>query len=73
MDEHMCRFLEKDEQALLKNMPRAEIGVEQLIALTSLAPQHLNALLMGLLLKGAIKELPGRLYKKIWGISDVSY
>jgi len=60
-----CKIkLDNDENAVFSRMPKQEISVEDLIQLTDLSPQHVNAILMSLLLKGVIKELPGRMYKK---------
>lgn len=57
--------LDKAEKELLKHLPLHEISIDALSASTNIAIPQLNALLMSLLLKGAIKEFPGRIYKKI--------
>lgn len=58
--------LEHEELNLLKQMPLHEIAIDELVLLTAMKAPLLNALLMGLLLKGAVKEFPGRLYKKVY-------
>ncbi len=58
-------FLEPEELQVMKTMSGEEKTYDQLAALTLLPATKLNVILMNLLLKKAIKELPGKLYKKI--------
>ncbi len=57
--------LEPEEQKLLNAMPDTELQVEELIQQTQLPVAKLNVLLMSLVIKKVIKELPGKIYKKI--------
>ncbi len=57
-------FLEKDEQSILALFPSEEISFEELAAKIELPTAKLSAKLMSLILKGAIRELPGKYYKK---------
>jgi len=64
--EKLCGILlDKDEIELLRSLPMQEISIEEIVLLSKMPINRLNALLMSLLLKGAIKEFPGRIYKKI--------
>jgi DNA processing protein len=56
---------EPEEAQLLAQMPGQEIAIDELCGLTKLSVSRLNVLLMSLVLKRLIKELPGKLYKKI--------
>lgn len=56
--------LDKEEQELLQSLPIEEITIEEIAGRTLLPMATLNVLLMSLLLKGAIKEFPGKVYKK---------
>jgi len=56
--------LEKEEEELIKILPEQETSFEEIIQLTKLPVMKLNVLLMSLVLKKAIKEFPGKLYKK---------
>lgn len=58
-------LLDKDEMELLRSLPMREISIDEILLLTKMPINRLNALLMSLLLKGAIKEFPGRIYKTI--------
>lgn len=62
-------LLDKDEMELLRSLPMQEISIEEILLLAKMPINRLNALLMSLLLKGVIKEFPGRIYKKI-GMKD---
>ena len=55
---------DREEQAFLKQMPNEEIGIDALVSLTAMPVQHINRILMSLMLKRAIKEFPGKIYKK---------
>lgn len=56
--------LEKEESELLQMMPKEELNIEDLVKITKLPIIKLNILLMGLILKQAVKEYPGKIYKK---------
>lgn len=57
--------LEKEEQELWEMLPQEEFSAENLCQLTGFPFKKISILLMSLLLKRAIKEFPGRLYKKV--------
>lgn len=57
-------LLEPEERELLKLLPSTEVQMETIAAITKLSASRLNVLLMGLLLKKAVKEYPGKIYKK---------
>ena len=54
-----------EEQQLLEKMPIEEFNIEELACQSQIPIHKLNILLMSLVLKKAIKEYPGKLYKKI--------
>lgn len=56
--------LEEEEKKLLDNFPGHEISLEQLLMISGLTVAKLNARLLALCLKGAVRELPGKLYKR---------
>lgn len=58
-------LLEKEEEELLYKLPAEEISIESIVQLTKLPIGKLNVVLMSLLLKRAIKEFPGKRYKKV--------
>lgn len=62
--DHKLAFLEEDERLLLSCFPSEEISFEELAAKTNLPVAKLSAKLMGLVLKEAIREFPGKHYKK---------
>ena len=57
--------LETEEQTLLDQMPDQELAIDELLSLTQLPVPKLTVLLMSLLLKRAVKEFPGKVYKKL--------
>jgi len=57
--------LDSEEQRLFQLMPNEEIGIDTLALQTSIPIQHINRILMSLVLKQAIKEFPGKIYKKL--------
>lgn len=61
---HTCHF-DKNELDLLGKMSNQEMGIDALAYLTHLPIHQIHATLMGLVLKKAVKEFPGKLYKKI--------
>ena len=58
-------LLTKDEQELFYRLPNEEFSIEELVELTKWPIAKLNVLLMCLMLKRAIKEYPGKIYKKL--------
>lgn len=58
-------LLETEEEEFLRLLPCEEFSGETLEHLTKLPVRKINILLMSLILKRAIKEFPGRLYKKM--------
>lgn len=56
--------LEQEEKHFLELMPHEEIGFDHLAAKTKLPIIKMNVLIMSLILKGYLKEFPGKLYKK---------
>lgn len=56
--------LGEEEEKLINMLPNEEISIEGIIQLTKLPIAKLNVLLMGLVLKRALKEFPGKVYKK---------
>lgn len=57
--------LESEEEALWASLPSQELSVEQILLLAKVPISALNVLLMKLVLKGRLKEFPGKVYKKI--------
>lgn len=57
--------LEKEEIALMKQLPQEELSIEDIFQKTKLPINQLHMLLMSLVLKKAIREYPGKIYKKI--------
>lgn len=57
--------LEKEEEALLHQLPQQELSIEELVTRTQLPVAKLNVLLMSLVLKKMLKEFPGKIYKKV--------
>lgn len=54
-----------EEEALWAALPSQELSVEQILLLAKVPISALNVLLMKLVLKGRLKEFPGKVYKKI--------
>jgi len=54
-----------EERLFLSQLPNHEISVEEIVQLTKLPVMRINILLMGLLLKKAVREFPGKIYKKV--------
>ena len=57
--------MNEEERKFLTQLPNQEISIENMAQLTQLPIMKLNSLLMSLLLKKAIKEFPGKIYKKL--------
>lgn len=58
-------MLEKEEEHLLNQLPPEELSFDEILQKTKVPVAKLNVLLMSLVLKRAIKEFPGKSYKKI--------
>lgn len=58
-------ILEVDEEKLLEQIPARDLSFDEIAGLTKLNAMQLNIILMGLVLKKAIKEYPGKIYKKV--------
>lgn len=58
-------LLDPEESQFLSSLPRAECTVDEIIEISKLPVTKVNVLLMGLVLKRAIREFPGRIYKKV--------
>jgi DNA processing protein len=56
---------DKQELELLEKMSGEEIGIDSLAYLTNLPVNKIHTTLMGLVLKKAVKEFPGKIYRKI--------
>ncbi len=60
-----CYGFEKEELELLNQFPIEELSLEELMQKVKLPIAKLNVLLMSLMLKRAIREYPGKIYKKV--------
>jgi len=56
--------LDSEERQLIEMLPGQELSIDELALLTNLPINRLSVLLMKLIFKNAIKELPGKIYKK---------
>ena len=56
-------LLEKEEEELLRILPKEETSFETIAQKANLPIKKLNVLLMSLMLKKAIREYPGKIYK----------
>lgn len=59
--------LSNDEIELLTQLPEVETQIEDILNLTNFRMNEINSLIMGLVIKGIIREFPGRVYKKVSG------
>ncbi len=59
-------LLDEEEEKFLHAMPTQEISIEELQLMIQLPIQKISVLLMGLIIKRAIKEYPGKTYKKLY-------
>ena len=57
--------LDLEEKELMTLLPSEEITIEELSLRTNLPIAKLSSLLMGLVLKQAVREFPGKFYKKV--------
>ena len=58
-------ILDVNESKFLALLPKEELSIDQIIEISDLPVMKINILLMSLLLKCAIKEYPGKIYKKL--------
>jgi DNA processing protein len=56
--------LDKEEKILIESLPYQELSIEQIVEQTKIPISGLNVLLMKLVLKGHLKEFPGKVYKR---------
>ncbi|MBA3958102.1 MAG: DNA-protecting protein DprA [Parachlamydiaceae bacterium] len=56
--------LGKEEQEFMSVLPKNELSIDEIVQLTKLPVMRVNVLLMSLVLKKAMKEFPGRMYKR---------
>lgn len=56
--------LEREEAELLSILPNEELSIDRMVEMSKLPIMKINILLMSLVLKGAIREYPGKIYKK---------
>lgn len=64
-------MLDGEEKQFWNLLPNVELTIDEIVQLTRLPVMRVNVLLMSLLLKKAIKEFPGRIYKKVGVQADV--
>lgn len=60
-------ILDNEEIAIWQALPDEEVGIEHLSSRVNLPIQHVQRLLMSLILKKMVKEFPGKIYKKLRG------
>jgi DNA processing protein len=58
-------LLEQEELNFMRQLPNQELALEEILRITNLPVMKVNVIIMSLLLKKAIKEYPGKIYKKI--------
>lgn len=58
-------LFDPEEKELLKHLPQGEISLDEILLRVNVPVAKLNSLLMRLVLKEAIKEYPGKFYKKV--------
>lgn len=56
--------LENEEREFLRQLPGHELSIDEMMQITKLPVMKINVLLMSLVLKKAVKEFAGRIYKK---------
>lgn len=57
--------LEQEEQDFLKLLPNGEFSIDEIMQITKLPVMKINVLVMGLVLKKAMKEFAGKIYRKV--------
>lgn len=58
-------LLDNNEENFLSLLPKEELSIDKIEHLSRLPIQEINVLLISLLLKNAIKEYPGKIYKRL--------
>lgn len=58
-------LLEKEEEELMRQLPAIELSIDEIGRQTGVPIVRLNILLMSLVLKKAVKQYPGKIYKKV--------
>lgn len=64
LPEQKIQNIDKEELKLLNTLPQDEISIEEICRLTKLPISKLSILLMSLVMKQMLDELPGKLYRK---------
>lgn len=64
----MGSILDAEEKLLIDKMPEEEVSIEELALMVPSPIQQINRVLMSLILKKAVKEFPGKIYKKLPGL-----
>lgn len=58
-------LLETEEESFVQRLPTHELSIEDIVTRTELPISKVNILIMSLVLKKAMKEYPGKIYKKL--------
>lgn len=58
-------LLDKNEENFLSLLPKEELSIDKIECLSNLSIKEINILLVSLMLKKAIKEYPGKIYKRL--------
>jgi DNA processing protein len=58
-------LLDNEEKSLLDKMPGEEVSIEELVPIAALPIHSIHRILMSLVLKKAVKEFHGKIYKKL--------
>jgi DNA processing protein len=58
-------LLQQEEYDFLKQLPNHELSIDEMMQITKLPVMKINVLLMGLVLKKAMKEFAGKIYRKV--------
>ncbi|MBN1804406.1 MAG: DNA-processing protein DprA [Sedimentisphaerales bacterium] len=62
--------LNSHEKTIFENLGKEPLHIEQIITETNLAAGTVNASLVSLRLKGLIRQLPGSMFTRRWGLMD---
>jgi len=65
LQQNTIPHLNDEEMRFLKKIPDEELNIDSISGICALPAQHVSRLLMGLVIKRAMKEFPGKIYKKI--------
>jgi len=58
-------LLDNEEFSLLEAMPSEEVSIDEMTRRAALPVHQIHRVLMSLVLKKAVKEFPGKIYKKL--------